>query len=286
MLGLRVTPGATAALLLNLEGLETIVIAWLVLRENAGRRILLGAFAILAAALVLSWQPGPTGFGWGALAIVGACLAWGIDNNLTRRLSGADPEQIAMVKGLAAGPVTLALALMQGAAPPSTGAALGAGAVGLIGYGVSLVLFVRALRHLGTARTGAYFSTAAFIGAALAVAMLGEPVTVQLVLAAILMALGVYLHVVERHEHEHAHEPMAHVHAHRHDAHHQHAIRPTTRPVSRTSTRTAIRPCCTAIGTIPTCSTGIHTPPRAPDSTQQRLNRLPIWRATAGFVPH
>lgn len=225
MFGLSATPASTAVLLLNLEGLATMAIAWLVFRENVDRRILLGALAILAGAVLLSWQSGASGgFGWGSLAIVGACLAWGIDNNLTRKLSAADPVQIAMAKGLVAGAVNLALAFLFAAAPlPTASQAIGAGVLGLLGYGVSLVLFVLALRHLGTARTGAYFSTAPFIGAALAVLMFDEPLTPQLVLAAGLMALGVYLHLAEIHYHEHVHDALDHEHRHVHDVHHQHA---------------------------------------------------------------
>lgn len=222
MLGLVRTPASSAALLLNVEGLATMAIAWIVFRENVDRRLLVGAFAILAGALLLSWQGGPTGVGLGALAIVGACLAWGVDNNLTRKLSSADPVQIAAIKGVVAGAVNLGLALAHGASLPSVAAIAGAAVVGFFGYGVSLVLFVLALRHLGTARTGAYFSTAPFLGAALALILFREPLTVQLVAAALLMAIGVYLHLSERHEHEHEHEALDHEHRHVHDQHHQH----------------------------------------------------------------
>ncbi|MDE2335643.1 MAG: EamA family transporter [Rhodospirillales bacterium] len=230
MFGLARTSAANAALLLNLEGLATMAIAWAVFRENVDRRILLGAFAILAGAVLLSWQGGPAGVGWGALLIAGACVAWGIDNNLTRKLSGADPVQIAMLKGLAAGAVNLGLALSRGVVLPAPATALAAGLIGFLGYGVSLTLFVLALRHLGTARTGAYFSTAPFIGGALAVVLFGEPITARLLGAAVLMAIGLYLHLVERHDHEHAHEEMAHEHAHVHDEHHQHAHAPDDPP--------------------------------------------------------
>jgi drug/metabolite transporter (DMT)-like permease len=224
LVGLATTPASTAALLLNLEGLATMAIAWLAFRENVDHRVLIGAFAILAGAAVLSWQGGSAGgIGWGALAIAGACLAWGLDNNLTRKLSAADPVAIAMTKGLTAGAANLGLALIVGNAKlPPAGLAIGAGLVGLIGYGVSLVLFVLALRHLGAARTGAYFSIAPFIGAALAVVVFGEPLTVQLAVAAVLMAIGLYLHLAERHEHEHAHAAMQHEHRHVHDEHHRH----------------------------------------------------------------
>ena len=226
MAGLATTPASTASLLLNLEGLATLAIAWLVFRENVDRRLLIGAAAILGGAVLLSWRGGPVGGGLGMLAIVGACLAWGIDNNLTRKLSSADPVQIAMLKGLAAGTVNLLLALTLGASLPAIPVVAGAALIGFLGYGVSLVMFVLALRHLGTARSGAYFSTAPFIGALLAVAMFGETVSVPFVIAGILMAIGLWLHLTESHGHEHAHEPLEHDHRHVHDSHHQHQHSP------------------------------------------------------------
>lgn len=230
MIGLALTPASSAALLLNVEGLATMAIAWVVFRENVDARLLTGAFAILAGAAILSWQGEVGGIGIGALAIVAACLAWGIDNNLTRRLSAADPLRIAMIKGLAAGTVNLALGLGRGASLPDPGLIAAAALVGFLGFGVSLVLFIQALRQLGSARTGAYFSTAPFIGAALAVPMFDEAVTPTLLAAAALMAFGVWLHLTERHAHEHSHEPLEHAHRHHHDEHHRHAHGPNDPP--------------------------------------------------------
>lgn len=226
MWGLAQTPASAASLLLNLEGLATMAIAWLWYRENVDRRLLAGAFAILAGGVVLSWQGGPSGVSIGALAIVGACIAWGFDNNLTRKFSGSDPVQIAMIKGLVAGGMNTGLAIGLGAALPPGSALLGGVAVGFVGYGISLALFVVALRHLGAARTGAYFSTSPFVGAGVAVLFLGESVSLPLLLAGLLMAAGVYLHLSERHSHEHAHERLEHEHRHVHDPHHQHEHRP------------------------------------------------------------
>jgi drug/metabolite transporter (DMT)-like permease len=221
MFGLSRTGAAATSLLLNLEGLATMAIAWIAFRENVDRRLLLGAFAILAGAVLLSWE-GATSFHWGALLIAGACLCWGIDNNLTRKLSSADPVQIAMLKGLVAGSINLSIAAINGAELPPFGILLAVGLVGFLGYGVSLALFVLGLRYLGTARTGAYFSLAPFVGAILAVFMLGEPLTAKLVIAGCLMGLGLWLHLSERHEHDHTHDETEHEHRHKHDEHHQH----------------------------------------------------------------
>jgi drug/metabolite transporter (DMT)-like permease len=223
MTGLSVTDAATASLLLTLEGVATALIAWFIFRENFDARVAAGMGCLVAGALVLSWTGTPTLSGLlGPLTIVGACLVWGLDNNLTRKVSLSDPLQIVQLKGLVAGPIMLALGLLAGDSLPPLTAALAAGAVGFVGYGVSLALFVLALRQLGAARTGAYFSTAPFLGAVAAILFLSEPITVQLVLAGLLMGAGVWLHLTEDHEHEHEHEPLEHSHPHVHDAHHQH----------------------------------------------------------------
>ncbi len=223
MEGLSATNAANASLLLNLEGLATMAIAWLVFRENVDARLLAGAAAILIGAALLSWRGRGLSLDRGALLVSGACFAWGIDNNLTRKLSSADPVIIAAIKGLVAGAVNVAAAFVRGAAipaPPTMGAAA---LLGFFSVGVSLVLFILALRHLGTARTGAYFSLAPFIGALTAIALLHEQATLKLALAGVLMAVGVWLHLAERHDHEHEHEALEHEHAHVHDKHHQHS---------------------------------------------------------------
>jgi drug/metabolite transporter (DMT)-like permease len=223
MVGLSRTDAAAASLLLTLEGVATALMAWFIFHENFDRRIALGMACLVAGAAVLSWSGQPTLSSLvGPLAIVGACLAWGLDNNLTRKVSLSDPLQIVELKGLIAGPCNIGLGLWMGASLPSPAAIAGAAIVGFLGYGVSLALFVHALRHLGTARTGAYFATAPFFGAAAAVVALGEPVTVQLLAAAGLMAIGVWLHLTEHHEHPHRHAATAHAHVHSHDDHHRH----------------------------------------------------------------
>jgi drug/metabolite transporter (DMT)-like permease len=222
MLGLNQTTASSGSLMLNLEALATMSIAWLVFRENVDQRLLLGAAAILAGAVILSWDGQEVRLDIGGVLIATACLAWGIDNNLTRKLSSADPVLIAMIKGLAAGSTNLCIALLRGAVMPASATIGAAALVGFLGVGVSLVLFVLALRYLGTARTGAYFSLAPFIGSVIALVLLHEPVTVQLIGAGLLMGLGLWLHLAERHDHEHLHETLEHEHSHVHDSHHQH----------------------------------------------------------------
>jgi drug/metabolite transporter (DMT)-like permease len=223
MYGLRRTAGSSASLLLNLEGVFSTLIAWFVFQENFDRRIALGVLAITAGAVLLSiggsveW-----GNAIGPMAVAAACLAWALDNNLTRKVALTDVTFIAMLKGLVAGSVNISIAVAMGASWPNLNAILDAGAVGLASYGVSLVLFVIALRHLGTARTGAYFSIAPFAGALIAVGFFGEPLTIQLLAAGALMGAGLWLHLSERHDHEHMHARVIHDHRHVHDIHHQH----------------------------------------------------------------
>lgn len=222
MAGLSGMPATGASLLLNAEGVFTALLAWFVFRENVDRRIAVGMLAIVSGAVVLSIPTGAElGSLWPTLAVLGACLCWAVDNNLTRAIATHDATWLAAVKGGVAGPVNLGIAFLLGAQLPAAINIAAAMVVGFFAYGVSLVLFIVAMRHVGTARAGAYFSVAPFFGAVLAVA-LGAPVTVPLVIAAALMALGVWFHLTERHRHDHTHEAVTHDHWHRHDLHHQH----------------------------------------------------------------
>ena len=222
MVGLRLTDSATGALTLNLEGVFTAMVAWFAFGENVDRRIALGMALITLGGVALSVGPALGGGGYlGPLAIAGACLAWGLDNNLTRRVSANDALVIACLKGLLAGATSLALSLATGAELPAARWVALAGVLGFVCFGLCLTLFVIALRHLGAARTGAYFALAPFIGALLAL-LLGAPFTATLAAAGLLMAAGVWLHLTERHVHGHTHERLVHDHPHRHDAHHRH----------------------------------------------------------------
>lgn len=227
MFALGMMKASSTSLLLNAEGVLTALLAWLAFREHIGRRIAFGMVLIALGAITLSW---PTRLEPLALLptalVLAACLAWAIDNNLTRRAAELDATWVAATKGLVAGLVNLALALFAGARLPPLSQATLAMATGLVTYGISLVLFVLALRQVGTARTGAYFSTAPFVGAVLAVLM-GEPADPLLLAAALLMGAGVWLHLTERHEHEHQHEPLDHTHEHVHDDHHRHPHDPS-----------------------------------------------------------
>lgn len=223
MTGLALTPASSASLLLNMEGVLTAMLAWFVFKENFDRRIFVGMVLIVAAGILLTWEQVPTlGVPWGAIAILGACLCWAIDNNFTRQIASSDAVAIAGIKGLVAGTVNLTIAFILGYTLPTWGAVLTTGLIGFVGYGLSLVFFVLALRHLGTARTGAYFSAAPFAGAVLSLALLGESPTGFFWLALTLMLTGIYLHLTESHSHLHDHEVLDHTHSHVHDDHHRH----------------------------------------------------------------
>ena len=223
MAGLAATPASSASLLLNLEGVLTALLAWFVFKENFDRRIFIGMLFVVLAGALLSWSERPRfGLPWGPLAIVGACACWALDNNLTRKAAAGDAMQIACLKGLAAGSVNLVIALALGHRVPELATVATAATVGLLGYGISLVLFVVALRHLGTARTGAYFAAAPFAGALVSMLLFGERPGVLFWFAAVLMGIGIWLHLTETHDHAHQHEPIEHDHEHVHDEHHQH----------------------------------------------------------------
>ncbi len=224
MYGLTRTSGASASLLLNLEAVLTALLAWFLFKENFDRRIALGMVAIVVGAVVLTAAPGPGDSSLvGPLLVATACLCWAFDNNLTRKASGGDAVFLASLKGIVAGTVNSVLATALELSIPPMPSIAGAVIVGFLGYGVSLVLFILALRHLGTARAGACFALAPFFGAMLSLLLGQGGVSWSLGAAAVFMVIGVCLHISEHHAHEHQHAPLQHEHSHAHDEHHQHA---------------------------------------------------------------
>jgi drug/metabolite transporter (DMT)-like permease len=225
MLGLARADAADASLLLNLEVVFTAVLAWVVFREPANSRVVLGLVAICGGGVILVWPArfAAAGHSLPALSlIVAACVCWALDNNLTRKVSASDARVLAAIKGLVAGVTNTALAFALGASLPASSHVAAALVIGFLGYGVSLVQYIVALRQLGAARAGAYFATAPFVGAAAAMVLSGQPGDIAFWLAAACMGVGVWLHVTEHHEHQHVHEPLLHSHDHSHDEHHRH----------------------------------------------------------------
>jgi drug/metabolite transporter (DMT)-like permease len=224
MFSLQVTPAATAALLLNFEGIATALIAALVFRESVGRQTWQSVILIFASSVLLSLElQDEWGFSVGALGILGACILWGIDNTFTRNISGKNPLTIVMTKGLGAGTVSLVLALITRQPLPGVVPFLGALLLGALSYGVGITIYIHALRGLGAARTGALYSTAPFIGMGFSFAIFREAPDLRFVVAFVVMVVGTWLLVAEKHEHRHEHPAMAHEHRHRHDdGHHSH----------------------------------------------------------------
>lgn len=223
MKGLIISDAGSASLLLNMEGVLTAGLAWFVFKEHFDRKIALGMLSIVAGGCVLSWK-GSFNLDHfsGPLFIILACFSWAIDNNLTKKISESDPMQIAMLKSLVAGFINIVIGLLFNANIPNANSIIFTSFIGFLGYGASLFFFVISLRQIGTARTGAYFSIAPFIGTAVAILFLGEGLTIQIAIASALMGIGIWLHLIEKHIHNHVHEEIEHEHKHVHDEHHQH----------------------------------------------------------------
>jgi drug/metabolite transporter (DMT)-like permease len=223
LIGLQRVSAVMGSLLLNLEAVFTIALAVLLFREHLSPLAALAAALIVGGSTVLALGPGDlSAHAVGIVAVAGACLCWGLDNNLTQKLSLRDPITVVQYKTLAAGSFSLALALATGARLPGPGVIGAALLVGLGSYGLSIVLDVYALRLLGAAREAAFFATAPFVGALAAVPIVGERLGGAELAGGALMLVGVLVLLRERHSHAHAHDAVEHEHLHTHDEHHQH----------------------------------------------------------------
>lgn len=223
MTGLTLVTGFAASLLSNLEGVATAIIAVVVFKEFAGRRLWLALTLMTLAGVFLVWNPSQGAFElFGPLLVVFAMVCWGIDNNLTQHISSKDPVQTALLKGVVAGTVSLSLAALLGAKIPLDASILYALLLGAMSYGMSLAFFIKALEGIGSSRTAAFFSFGPFVGAIVSIPLLGENVTWAFLAAAALMLVGVLAMVSERHVHTHRHGAIEHEHLHESDQHHQH----------------------------------------------------------------
>lgn len=221
--GLQRLSAVPGALLLNLEAPFTIGLAVLLFREHLGRREIAGALLIVSAAVILQYRPEETRpDAWGFLAIMGACLCWAIDNNLSQRVSLRDPIVVTRIKTLGAAACTMSMAFLSGQSLPRPMILIATLLVGLFSYGVSLVLDMQALRLLGAAREAGFFSAAPFVGAMAAIPILGERWGINEMCASLVMAIGVVLLLREHHHHLHIHEEITHDHGHEHGGHHEH----------------------------------------------------------------
>lgn len=224
MVSLKITPASTASLLLNFEGVSTTFIALLFFKENIGRQVWGAIICITSASILLSWDfSSQWGASIGSLGIICACICWGIDNNFTRNISAKNPFTIVTVKGLVAGLFSLILALIINSSIPNLKVIILAMLLGFICYGLSIVLFVFALRELGSARTSSLFGTAPFVGAILSFIILGDNPNIMFYASLPLMIMGAVLLLKENHTHLHTHQYIQHEHKHNHiDEHHFH----------------------------------------------------------------
>jgi drug/metabolite transporter (DMT)-like permease len=224
LFSLRHTAASTASLLLNFEGTATTLIAVWVFKEPLSRPAIGAILGVTLASVLLSWDTsGQWGFSMGALGILGACVLWGMDNNLTRNISAKDPLVIVLVKGLGAGSFSLLLALGLEHTLPPLSIMLGALILGSLSYGLSIVLFIRAMRGLGAARTSVLFGTAPLVGVLVSFVMFQETLTPLFFVASPLMMAAALLLFREQHGHRHTHEVITHDHRHHHnDGHHTH----------------------------------------------------------------
>src|SRR5216117_3874014 len=229
--GLRWTSGYVVGLLLNFEAVFTVGLGALFSAERVGKRGMGGILLIIGGAILLSGI-GQTDAGATrplvALLVIAACACWGLDNNLTQRISLRDARYIVAIKGLVGGAVSLGLAFLFGQAGgwPDVKSVLAVALVGSISYGLSIVLFIRGLRELGIVHTGALFASAPGFAALLSWVFLHEAMHPAALLALTGMTGGAILLSTDVHEHEHAHEAVEHAHEHEHDEHHQHEHRP------------------------------------------------------------
>ena len=258
MFGLTYTPAATAALLLNFEGVATTIVAVLWVREPVGRRMWAALALIVTSCMLLSYRPDAIyGISFGALGVLLACSFWGIDNNVIQKLSGKNPITIVMLKGLCMGTVVFLISRFLGEAMPEPWQILAGMAIGFLFIGgLMSTCLMLAIRGLGSARGAAILSLSPFFGVVFAFLLSDDLPGEHFLLAFIIMVAGSYLLLTEKHCHEHTHPALTHEHRHRHDdLHHDHIHSPDDPPIGPAGYHSHVH----------THETLTHTHPHSPD---------------------
>jgi len=224
MSGLMLSSPASVSLLNNFEIVATAVIALAVFKEMVGKRMWLSIILITISTILLSFEDIKSfSFSFGSLLVLGACVSWGFENNCTRMLSLKNPLEIVVLKGFGSGIGSLIIAIVTKAYSIKIAGIFFALLLGFFAYGLSVYFYILAQRNLGASRTSAYYAFAPFIGVILSFIFFREALTALFGAALVVMAVGTYLAVSERHIHVHIHEPMEHEHRHNHkDGHHNH----------------------------------------------------------------
>jgi drug/metabolite transporter (DMT)-like permease len=233
--GLQHTSGASASLMLTLEALFTVVLAWIWYGEVMDKRVAAASGLLLLGGMGLVLEQGLQGTVQllGVLAVGLATLAWGVDNALSRGVAERDPAQVVIAKSVLGVLITLAFALFLNEPIPTVNVVLILLFIGATGYGLSLRFYLLAQRQFGASRTGSVYAFAPFIGGVAAFGMGDRSGTWLMVGAGLLMIAGVALHLMESHKHTHAHEILSHEHAHSHnDGHHHHSHEHTDEPLT------------------------------------------------------
>jgi drug/metabolite transporter (DMT)-like permease len=228
MLGLSLSNPANVSLLNNFEIVATSFLALLVFKEAVGKRMWLAILLITISSIALTLENmNSLTFSVGSVFVLIACICWGFENNCTRMLSMKDPLQIVAIKGIGSGVGSLLISMVNKQFSTNLAFMVFTLILGFVAYGLSIYFYIKAQRHLGAARTSAYYATAPFIGVLVSWIIFREGITVQFLIALVIMLAGSYFAISEVHYHKHYHEEVTHEHKHNHvDGHHNHIHAP------------------------------------------------------------
>lgn len=191
MLGIARTNSANVSLLNNFEIVATSVIALVVFKEAISKKLWLAIFMVIVASVILSFEGmGAFELNEGSLFVLGACICWGFENNCTKMISNKSSTEIVVIKGCFSGMGSFIIALLLGERIPEAKWIAAILLLGFVAYGLSIKFYIMAQKHLGAAKTSAYYSIAPFLGVAFSMAILGERPVTQFYIALAIMAVS------------------------------------------------------------------------------------------------
>ncbi|MFZ3150410.1 MAG: DMT family transporter [Anaerolineaceae bacterium] len=194
MNGLNHTTAANVSLLNNFEIVATSLIAFIFFGEKISPRLWIAIILVTIASILLSIEDvGSLSFSIGSIFVLLACICWGLENNVTRKLSDKNPIQIVVIKGLGSGAGALIIAALLNEIRGDAGHILVALLLGFVAYGLSIYFYVRAQRDLGAAKTSSFYASAPFFGVIFSFLIFRDIPSSSFLTPLIIMAVGAYL---------------------------------------------------------------------------------------------
>lgn len=164
LLGLQTISSTNASLLTSLEIISTSIFAYFFFKEKISKFLWIAIiFIFISVVLISLGDLTNLTFNIGVIYCLISPICFGLANNFQKKISHKDPIISIGAMGIFGFVVTFIIALISKESISLLPYGFAQMGVGVLSYGVALILFILAERYIGASKTSAYFSIYPFI---------------------------------------------------------------------------------------------------------------------------